>query len=314
MKIFRALPALICASYLALYADSDKLNAASVTTAPKFPLIFYPSGTEAKAGLLLGGGKKGFETGCYHFGEGGAVNISISADLLAYYMQQGFSRRSLCMALISAIRFDPELGRRLATYVVINDLKELRRHPDDMGVTSPELPLTIPSCFARALPYSDCTWNFDAFTGKKLSAPLTQSFKALGRIVEDTIRAFKNGPHEAAGDNCEEGSADWRPTTSEKAQKLCSYYPWEAVDQYPWVTDRAHLGEEYTHYKYNIPPYYFDLSAEFPEGFGYGLIYYDTGLGSSVPDDVIKAALEGAKRPAQIDPAKLKELWGYGRQ
>jgi hypothetical protein len=74
------------------------------------------------------------------------------------------------------------------------------------------------------------------------------------------------------------------------------------------------LGEEYTHYKYNIPPYYFDLSAEFPEGFGYGLIYYDTGLDSSVPDDVIKAALEGAKRPAQIDPAKLKELWGYGRQ
>ena len=79
--------------------------------------------------------EKTFETGCYHFGEGGAVNISISAELLAYYVQQGFSRRSLCMALISAIRFDPETGRRLATYVVIYDLKELRRHPDDMGDT-----------------------------------------------------------------------------------------------------------------------------------------------------------------------------------
>jgi hypothetical protein len=313
MRIFRTLPALICASYLALSADSGSLNAASVTTAPKFPLIFYPSGSEAQAGLLLGGGKRRFETGCYHFGEGGAVNISISADLLAYYMQQGFSRRSLCMALISAIRFDPETGRRLATYVVINDLKELRRHPDDMGVTSPELPLTIPSCFARALPYSDCTWNFDAFTGKKLSAPLTQRFKALGRIVEDAIRAFKNGPHEAARDVCEEGSPDWRPTTSEKAQKLCSYYQWQTLDPDLSITNDAHLGEEYTK-EYNIDPYYFDLSQEFPEGFGYGLIYYDTGLGSSVPDDVIKAALEGAKRPAQVDPAKLKELWGYGGQ
>jgi hypothetical protein len=56
------------------------------------------------------------------------------------------------------------------------------------------------------------------------------------------------------------------------------------------------------------------LSEEFPEGFGYGLIYYDTGLGSSVSVDVTKAALEGAKRPAQVDPAKLKELWGYGGQ
>ena len=311
MRISRVALALICAVYVGLSTGSDRLNAASVTTAPKFPLIFYPSGSEAQAGLLLGDGKKSFETGCYHFGEGGAVNISISADFLAYYMQQGFSRRSLCMALISAIRFDPETGRRLATYVVINDLKELRRHPDDMGVTSPELPLTIPSCFARALPYSDCTWNFDAFTGKKLSSPLTQRFKALGRIVEEAIRAFKNGPHKAPQDFCE--PPYWTAAKSEKAQKLCSYFQWETLDPDLSITNDAHLGEEYTK-EYNIDPYYFDLSGEFPEGFGYGLIYYDTGLGSSVPDDVIKAALEGAKRPAQVDPAKLKQLWGYGGQ
>jgi hypothetical protein len=71
--------------------------------------------------------------------------------------------------------------------------------------------------------------------------------------------------------------------------------------------------EGYTN-EYNVGAYYFDLSEEFPEGFGYGLIYYDTGLGSSVSVDVTKAALEGAKRPAQVDPAKLKELWGYGGQ
>jgi hypothetical protein len=51
----------------------------------------------------------------------------------------------------------------------------------------------------------------------------------------------------------------------------------------------------------------------FPEGFGYGLIYYETGLGPSIPVAETRAALAGARRPSQIDPASLKELWGYGR-
>jgi hypothetical protein len=57
-----------------------------------------------------------------------------------------------------------------------------------------------------------------------------------------------------------------------------------------------------------------DLSEEFPEGFGYALIFYDTGLGPSTPVAETKAALRGAKRPAQVNPANLRELWGYGRQ
>jgi hypothetical protein len=199
MRISRAALGLICAVYVGLSPGSDRLNAAPPTTAPKFPLIFYPPDAEAQLGLVLDGGKKRFETGCYQFGEGGTVNISISAELLAYYVQQGFSRRSLCMALISAIRFDPETGRRLATYVVVYGLRALRKPLNGMDSVSPELPLAIPSCFARALPYSDCTWNFDAFTGKRLSLTLTRRFKAFGQKLEDAIGAFKNGPHKAPG-------------------------------------------------------------------------------------------------------------------
>jgi hypothetical protein len=310
MRISRAALALICAFYVGLSLGSDMLNAAPAAAAPKFPLIFYPPDAVAQAGLVHDGGKKRFETGCYKFGEGGPVAISINAQLLAYYMQQGFSRRSLCMALISGIRFDPETGRRLATYVVIYDINRLRKHPyDEVGWLSPELPLAIPSCFARAVPYSDCTWNFDAVTGKKLRAVDTQRFKAFGRKLEETIRAFKNGPHEAAEDSCER---DIDLTPAEKAQKLCSYFGGSIIDTLSLAEDE-HLGGEYTHH-YSIAPYYFDLSEEFPERFGYGLIYYDTGLASSVPVAVTKAALEGAKRPAQVDPTKLKELWGYGRQ
>jgi hypothetical protein len=73
-------------------------------------------------------------------------------------------------------------------------------------------------------------------------------------------------------------------------------------------------GDESKMGKYNAGPYLFDLSEEFPKGFGYGVIYYETGLGPSIPVNETRAALAGAKRPAQVDPAKLKELWGYGVQ
>jgi hypothetical protein len=61
-------------------------------------------------------------------------------------------------------------------------------------------------------------------------------------------------------------------------------------------------------------PHMVDLSEEFPKGFGYSLIFYETGLGPSIPVAETKAALQGAKRPAQVNPANLRELWGYGRQ
>ena len=163
------------------------------------------------------------------------------------------------------------------------------------------------------MPYSDCTWNFDAFTGKKLSAASYAEVQGLRSHRRGcNPRVQKWAARGRPGIFAKKGIRRLGLRKRESAETLL-LLSWQAVDPYLSVTDDAHLGEEYTK-EYNISPYYFDLSAEFPEGFGYGLIYYDTGLGSSVPDDVIKAALEGAKRPAQVDPAKLKELWGYGRQ
>jgi hypothetical protein len=293
MRCSRAALVLICAVYVGLSVGSSRLNAAG----PRFPLIFYPPESAAQAGLAHDTEKQTFETACYHFHQGGAFNISISAELLAYYVQRGFSRRSLCMALVSGIRFDPETGHRLATYVVVYMLAS-RDQPE--GDIAQELPLAIPSCFARALPYSDCTWNFDPLTGKRLNAALTQRFKAFGQKLEGAIRAFKDRPHEAPRDECQDDPPDW-PSTA-----LCSYYREFVPDGLGGneLKKGAGIGD----------PYLFDLSDEFPEGFGYGLIFYETGLGPSIPVNETKAALAGAKRPAQVDPAKLKELWGYGVQ
>ena len=52
MRICRAALALICAVYVGLSPGSDGLNAAPATTAPNFPLIFYPPDADAQAGLV----------------------------------------------------------------------------------------------------------------------------------------------------------------------------------------------------------------------------------------------------------------------
>jgi hypothetical protein len=59
---------------------------------------------------------------------------------------------------------------------------------------------------------------------------------------------------------------------------------------------------------------YYDRAAELPKGFGYALVYYDTGLGSSATPELVRAAMEGVRQKPQIDPAKLKELLKSGTE
>src|SRR5271166_5675991 len=127
-----------------------------------YPIVFDSVQQLKRYGLaLIGIGTEDkslhFHTRCYYYGDGG-WDLSISDELLSFYKSQGFSRRSACLALISGIRFNPETGQRLATYILV-DRKLLKPKANEPSALSDELPLSLPKCFAGGTPYSDCMWN-----------------------------------------------------------------------------------------------------------------------------------------------------------
>jgi hypothetical protein len=77
------------------------------------------------AGVVDGkGGIPPFPNKCYDLNTGsfGYRPISISDDLLDTYTAKGFTLETLCIALVSQARFDPETGERLPTYVLRDDV------------------------------------------------------------------------------------------------------------------------------------------------------------------------------------------------
>jgi hypothetical protein len=91
-----------------------------------------------------------FPNGCYLYrGQDRDHLISISSEFLDLYKAKGFSRESLCMALVSEARFNPETGARLATYVLRDD-QVLEKHLNWLirdGMNPDELSNYVPSLF-----------------------------------------------------------------------------------------------------------------------------------------------------------------------
>jgi hypothetical protein len=224
-----------------------------------------------------------FPTRCYYYGDGG-WDISISDDLLATYKAQGFSRRSACMALVSGIRFNPENGKRLTSYILMDRKLIKNGQPTDAGAMSDALPLSLPSCFKNGLPYSDCAWNFDPMSGKKLSAQQTAKFKAFGPKIETFLSDAKRK------------SAFSYMDESEFSKGMIMVGAGRDFD----------VGE-------GSNATFYDYSSEFPKGFGYAL-YADGAAGPDASPEVIKAAITGRAPPSQLDADALKKIWTLGVQ
>jgi len=218
------------------------------------------------------------------------------------------------MALISSIRFNPETGARLATYIWADPKLFKNGRPDPRYWTdgmpsstddiSDELPLSLPRCFARALPLSDCAWRYNVLTGKRLSPADAARHAEVGRKVEQ----FLSGPRPRQRFAADPSKVAWEGFIKTSG----SSRNWNEDDgddaPPPWLD----IKFDYAGAQLDLAMFH-DYSSEFPEGYGYALLYLkDGGAGPDASPDAVKAAIEGQRRPPQIDLDKLKDIWSAG--
>ena len=96
--------------------------------------------------------------------------LTVSGKMLAHFRSRGFTLTSLCLALGSRVRFDPETGGALPRFV-ITDLPET------------ELTLNFPDCFKNANALSDCDVRFAGWTRYQYEPEEAQSLREGGREV-----------------------------------------------------------------------------------------------------------------------------------
>ncbi len=141
-----------------------------------------------------------FANGCYLYrGQDRDHVVSVSDDFLAAYRAIGFSRESLCMALVSEARFDPETGDRLPTFVLRDD-SVLDRHLDDLNpdaMTPEVLGNYVPPIFATKSTFKAAIKRLKARTFSGLDeTQLSVLVPASHHTFELPLRVppcFKNG-------------------------------------------------------------------------------------------------------------------------
>ena len=258
----------------ALAADQPSLN---------YPIVFE-TGNELKAlGIaLVGFGKqaevKEFNNRCYYYGDGGNT-ISVSDEFLQRFVRRGFTLNSLCLALQSPLAFDPETGQRVASYMVA-DLDAIRSGQLDAGSISEVLPLDVPDCFKRGLPYHDCRFQFDIQTGKKLTAQQLAAIAEGRRVFDHKMAEIKKNDAYSTECPCQESNLQPEFSTTAKCRlekvPKCAANPLEELivgtlraEGYFVYGDFAESGITLV-----------DISPSLPLGYGYQL-HTD---GSAAPD------------------------------
>jgi hypothetical protein len=107
----------------------------------------------------------------------GSPGLSVSDEMLAAFRARGFTLESLCLGLGSDFRFDPDSGRPMPFASL----------PDKSLV-----PLNLPNCFRRAVPFLDCNWSRDHFWGNKNDEGERASRRGVGQSVDAAARNHIN--------------------------------------------------------------------------------------------------------------------------
>lgn len=245
---------------------------------------------------------------CYYYGDGGQ-GVAFSEAFLAPYRARGFSQLSLCMGLVGGMRFDPETGQPIPRYSmvsrralrqkVLND--GLTGDGDDQDVASLDLPLAVPDCFRNATPYTDCAFNYDLMSGKRLPAETTAAYRKLGAALDRLLESFRAAP-----------DCGWREAGMERDDCRLAL---PGVDVHGFRPDGYYLtgrAEEQADAALRPPAKLLALSAAtffhvadaLPRGFGYAL-HAEGPAGPSIAVTAIKQGLDGNAISPQIDPKSL---------
>jgi hypothetical protein len=258
----------------------------------EFPVVFNKAADLKKLGIVVknytddSDAVTDFADRCYYYGDGG-VSISVAPQLLDRFKSRGFSRRSLCMGLVSQARFDPDTGKHLPTYL-------LSRHRngkvEDAGDVSDELPLDLPDCFSGGRPLSDCTWKYDLLTGKPLSASDARAIAEVARRLDDWFKAPQNQKNcatsEVPQDSKDEDMQLIKGTFPSRCTDVSDGKPFKLPKSF---TSRVSFG---------------DVSEAFPGGFGYAL----NADGSAGPDPSASALKQAGDPKRRATEAVLEDL------
>jgi hypothetical protein len=304
------------------FAEHNTTSGAEI----QFPVVFTSGDELAQFGLSIIGYPafhRPLVHRCYFYGAGGAL-LTVSQERLARYRQNGFTLNSLCLGLVSETKFDPETGKRLPTYIVIDPTKvvetkkiahgkeSIERNIEEVFVSN-EFPLELPSCFRRGLPYSDCVFNFDRFTGKPLSEAKKNAFRQLGRALDEAMqRAIENRLvcawlfcserwWEDLGDGYSTagslGGGAFEPVGAFDLGYLPHFIK-EKLAPHGIKVPEALLKDSHVSF--------FDVSINLPAGYGYNLDA-DGSAGPSVSQAVLKMAADQKRQVSQLDPAGLAQ-------
>jgi len=249
----------------------------------EFPIVITDGQDLNRLGIELSGwgGASAFlfPNNCYYYGDGG-YDISLSPDFLARFKQRGFSRRSLCMAIQGGIIYDPETGKHMPSFISadMEALKMAGQYPEP-GIVSDELPLDVPQCFSRGLPYSDCEMKYDPISGEPLSAAIRKKYRQLGKEIESTLSkaAFRkasgrDGDDGAPGETISVGGG--QPSLSSNELSAATFY---------------------------------DYSDTFPKGFGYAL-YADGAAGPDADVEAVELVRDNKQRATEAVLRQVEEM------
>jgi|GEM_PF-3387503 len=168
------------------FVSEDQINCGNTDDGSEFPLIFSSANELRELGVALqgygAGNAKPLPNQCFYYGDGG-YSMSLSNKMVKRYKALGVNQETLCFVLrVGNLRFDPESGQRLPTYMVA-DMERLEKYGSDFiepGMLTEELPLHVPPCFrvnnaiskkpvGRELQHR-CNFQYDPWTGAKLSS------------------------------------------------------------------------------------------------------------------------------------------------